>query len=830
MEHLLIADQDLFPLQVFPLIGEEWDGGSFDGYPERRQYDTVTHKFTYEDADNSPEASYAFYQTWLYFGLLSEVFLCEDANELFSREEDNGSLVITTEYLAKVVQKWKDSLNAMPLPEKVKAISKAIQAIKRVHNELEEVNVPNPDHFIWTENVPPQGVEARFAIALLGDALGYSVASVCDQDLENAVDKYNSKWSRGGGEVVSPRYPYFRWGILSALDEAMDEALLCPVEKEQLETASPTFVCYLLSIPDTNRYPGQHANCKDGTCVGNNIDDETYVTKHVDEDCECEHDGPVIEDVKACLESGHIPTLSISIVDGEYQGMTVKGQKPEQASIWKRNQQKSGIAKSLDYVALSHVWSDGLGNPFKNTLPKCQLKRLAYYVNYTMNDGKSRGVLSSFGKAFNLNKHQFSKRSGTVWEQESNFDISIWVDTMCVPLQKEYRKLAIKNMNQVYRQARYVMILDASVARHGFTSDEELMGRLVLSTWMRRVWTLQEAVLGMEKLAICTKDQVINHTDAVERLRLAVTEGSRSVINGVLESVAMLGDDNFIGMNGAVAIMERNKGGFRLPNPAVSFEDQTLEMKQYIIFLDNLWNVIGRRATTKEEDRVLVACNIVYKDVTKVLKGDGHTGRMTALLDQFEDVPSGVIFKSGERVPVDGYRWACHNFKGSSWGKFDLQNPGIVTQNGLIVKFPGFILSQKPSKPSFPFIAKASGKRNCYIASCTYPSATGTSQSPEDWKEIINRNPNELAIIIRHDGTFNHVMLLKDGGTVACTQRRAILVSINKEQKGVIQCRYESFIWLSEAPSADYEKLLLADHPTIHSNSLLPSSQQWCVG
>ncbi|KAF3914943.1 hypothetical protein ABW20_dc0109144 [Dactylellina cionopaga] len=830
MEHLLLFDKTVFPLTVFPFIGEKWDGGTFSDYPQRRQYDITTHTFSGEGAENSPEASYAFYQTWLYLGFLSEYFLCQNPNEEFLRHDDaTGSLVLTTENLTKVVDNWKATLNSMELPEKVNALIQCIQSCGKVHGELEEILVPNPAHLIWDDDKITQlGTQVRFSIALLFDSLGYSIACLCGPNIDPQIDKYNAKWSRED-ELPYPEYPYYRWRINNFLDEAMDRALLCPVEKTQLIDSSPAFLCYLLSLPDTNRYPGQHKNCGNGTCVGNNIDDKTYVTKHVDGDCDCEHDGPYIDDVKKCLQDGHIPSLSISISNGEYQGMKVKPQKVEQASLWKFNQAKSGLAKSLDYVALSHVWSDGLGNPFANTLPRCQLKRLAYYVNYTMKDGRTRGVMGSFEKALNLKKHIFSKRQGTVWEQEPNFECCIWVDTMCVPLEPEYRKLAIKNMNQVYRQARYVMVLDASIAKHDFRSDVELMGRVVVSTWMRRVWTLQEAILGMEKLAICLKDQVVDHTDSVERLRVTVNEGNQCVINGVLSTAAMLGDDSFSGLNGAVAILEYNKRGFKIPESKLSPQEKEHQRMRYMIFLDTLWSLIGRRATTKEEDRVLVACNIVYKDVTKVLKGRGHTGRMTALLDQFEEVPAGVIFKTGERVPVDGYRWACHDFKVSSWGRFDFENPGRVTPEGLLVRFAGFILPEKPTGPCFPLKIEAAGKQEFYIVTCTYPNKSGEYQSPEDWSNVIGGS-NNLAVIRSDVKPFTHTMLLKDGGVVACAQHRAILVSITEEKKGTNYCRYESFIYLSEVPSVDYESLIAADHPTVLSYGYRPPSQQWCVG
>ncbi|KAK6528169.1 hypothetical protein TWF281_009420 [Arthrobotrys megalospora] len=832
MEHLLLVDDTLFPPFTFPFVGEKWDGGSFDGYPERRQYDTTTQKFYAEDVENSPDASYAFYQTWLYLGLVSDSFFCEDPNEVFLRHDDAiGSFVFTTERLGEVVDKWKATLNSMELPDKVAALIGSIQAIRKVHNQFQEVNVPNAFDLIWVgEKITPLGEMVRFAIALLCDALGYSISSMCGLELDPQIDKYNSKWSRGDrDEIPYVEYPYFRWDTGNVLNEAMDRALLCPVEKVQLELSSPTFICYLLSLPETNRYHGQHANCTPTGCVGNNIDEATYVTRHVDEDCKCEHDGPNIEDVKTCLRDGHIPSLSISVVDGEYNGMKVKPQKVEQTSIWRFHQAKSGIAKSLDYVALSHVWSDGLGNPFANTLPRCQLRRLAYYVNYTMKDGRARGVKGGFEKAFSK-KHAFAKRNGTVWEQDGDFECAIWVDTMCVPLEKEYRKLAIKTMNQVYRQARYVMVLDASIARHNFTTDEELMGRIVLSTWMRRVWTLQEAVIGMEKLTICTRDRVVDHTDAVERLRVMVNEGSRSLINGALESVAIFGDDGFMGLNGAVAIMDFNSKGFKISELGQSHSERKLEQEQFVLFMENLWTLVSRRATTKEEDRVLVACNIMNLDVGMVLKGDGHTGRLIGLLSQLDEVAAGVIFKTRERVPVDGYRWACHNFKLSSWGRFDFDNPGKVTPQGLLVKFAGYILPKKPSGPEFPLMVELAGGEEFFMITCTTPENTGQYLSPEAWSEIIERNSGNLAIIQSDGKTFTHSMVLRDGGMLPCKQQRAILVSITEEHGGAIYCRYESFVWLSQAPGPEFEPLLRSSHPTVRTDGYRPTSQRWCVG
>lgn len=68
-------------------------------------------------------------------------------------------------------------------------------------------------------------------------------------------------------------------------------------------------------------------------------------------------------DVSMMLNSGHIPLIS-SINDDDNSGKIKL------------------VAADLDspYVAISHVWSDGLGNLTKNALPKCQLLRLSSLV------------------------------------------------------------------------------------------------------------------------------------------------------------------------------------------------------------------------------------------------------------------------------------------------------------------------------------------------------------------------------------------------------------------------------------------------------------------
>lgn len=80
-----------------------------------------------------------------------------------------------------------------------------------------------------------------------------------------------------------------------------------------------------------------------------------------------------------------------------------------------------------------------------------------------------------------------------------------WIDTLCVPCYdkslddtgRSLRQIAIIGMRAVYARANRVLVFDSDLTRIvGDPSEEEIRMRIFLSTWNRRLWTLQEFVLG----------------------------------------------------------------------------------------------------------------------------------------------------------------------------------------------------------------------------------------------------------------------------------------------------------------------------------------------
>lgn len=100
--------------------------------------------------------------------------------------------------------------------------------------------------------------------------------------------------------------------------------------------------------------------------------------------------GEVIE----VLREGYIPVLQVTVSDDPHT-------KPR-FTVGKADDKMS-------YIAISHVWADGLGNPKANAIPLCQLKVLCRTLQNSTDD-----------KGQNL---------------------SFWLDTLCISVDKSLADL-----------------------------------------------------------------------------------------------------------------------------------------------------------------------------------------------------------------------------------------------------------------------------------------------------------------------------------------------------------------------------------------------------
>ena len=171
------------------------------------------------------------------------------------------------------------------------------------------------------------------------------------------------------------------------------------------------------------------------------LDPNDYVPLHRSPRCSCSFIRPPIYDVIGHLANGRIPVM-----------------------IFNGNVLSVRDSCDVDYVAISHVWADGLGSTAEVGLPACQISHIASLARRLVPGG------------------------------------AFWLDALCIPEEDASRRRAIALMAQTYEHAAKVLVTDGGVRTQCSLASpkEECILRIATSGWMQRIWTLQEGMLARE--------------------------------------------------------------------------------------------------------------------------------------------------------------------------------------------------------------------------------------------------------------------------------------------------------------------------------------------
>lgn len=194
------------------------------------------------------------------------------------------------------------------------------------------------------------------------------------------------------------------------------------------------------------------------SCARNDIDETSYEQAHVCRSCQCEKLLPDLERIMQILRENEIPVVCLEILDGE-----------PRLAVSARSKTSPG-----DYIAISHVWADGLGGSTEIGLNLCQVERVSR-------------LCSSL------------RRAPTT--------IYFWIDCLCIPRSdRDVYFQALIGIRDVYINASLVLVIDKTIEQcTSLSSTEYLYAHIYLSAWMQRMWTYEEAVLAKE-LVFALKD------------------------------------------------------------------------------------------------------------------------------------------------------------------------------------------------------------------------------------------------------------------------------------------------------------------------------------
>jgi hypothetical protein len=407
-------------------------------------------------------------QSWLFFGLLVEAFggppmgLMND--EFFYRAED-GVQYITTRSIQKYFWYWqawrihvKTEEERAVVEEHAKRLDKVLNLANSVFRRLaKKDDCSRP----LDESLRSQHQAILVSIAMIAEWI-FEARKIAANVQESYVNSVRS----------------MQWHLPS-IEVALYRAGWCGGEIASLLNDCNTTCLYYLSMIDRKITGKNHAECSPkGGCKALNTNYSTYKALHVCDKGEmhgCKPVGPSIRDVAAVLDRGNIPLV---VHSGE-QSFAL---------------QEYNTEKPIVYVAISHVWSDGLGNPSENRLSACTFQHIQHLVN---------DLYDTTGSP-----------------------VPFWIDTMCIPPQENHsqeqkntRKVGIIRMAETYALADKVLVLDNTLQQQSsLIGAIEMNIRIRFGPWATRLWTLQEGRLG-RSLYFQFKDRAVSSSFLEDTIR-----------------------------------------------------------------------------------------------------------------------------------------------------------------------------------------------------------------------------------------------------------------------------------------------------------------------
>ncbi|KAF0317140.1 hypothetical protein GQ607_015657 [Colletotrichum asianum] len=316
----------------------------------------ASHGFQIEDLASRAVTSCrhaSFLQTWAFFGLLREVFsiegYCFDPND-FKHTTDLGS-GITTKALTRYTWYWQ-AARAHYDQDRLRMIDATVdRCLGLIHGVISITNqtmgsLPDTEDDVDPSSWSPT-VRVIYSVALLGDYLTHA---------------------RRRLRLYTPG-PALSWNFVP-LEKFMKHGGWCDGELSRLPTHCNLSSRLFLAGIDRNGLGKDHGKCNaEVGCLAHQLDYKTYRTSHRT-GCSrkaCPERGPSVPRIVAAIQKGGSAAVDAS-------GVT-NGQDPRVVQV-------GGIGGTQTrYVAISHVWSDGLGNPWSNRLCSCQLNHIQALVN-----------------------------------------------------------------------------------------------------------------------------------------------------------------------------------------------------------------------------------------------------------------------------------------------------------------------------------------------------------------------------------------------------------------------------------------------------------------
>jgi hypothetical protein len=703
MDHLPLPSGATYPRFEIPCEKPTYYGSPFLDFPTRVGWD-LTRLLRGDFSERSLKETTAMLQNWIFFGLLSEFSGGDLRPDDFIRWSDDQKL-ITTEKLVPRLTEWKSTLLTRELSAReswLKNIEACLDMASTVVRSLGKF---------------PSIISGELLLSFM--ALGSSLS-------------YVRKW------MILPRHPdsfgvedgayVLSWGTSLTLVSRLFNSGWCPTDIARVHSMFDILGMYEASFLRQPQGAVLHTSCTREVCVEDSIDELEY-HKIYDELNSGTFEGPDSKKVKAILEAGSFPLVRLS---SSTESPIVQG--------------VVAYHPGLPYTAISYVWSHGLGNPSANALTTSQLKELQAYLSA-------------------LNLKNGSNVASVTGGYDKN-DVYIWIDTLCVPLDKEVRKIALRMINAAYTQASSVLVLDTSLKCISCkASYAELALRIYSSRWMQRLWTLAEGVLAQR---LCF--QFLDGTVTLDELAPALQVSSHQIFMSHLHTLAFR----------PLMVFRR----IRIIPMAERFEI--------------LWNAITYRSTSKTADEPIILASISgfnEVDMSRIINAPDEK-KMETFFSFWDNLPARILFAAGRHLNSIGYGWAVQSLlKRGDLAAYDYSKSGrysnIVAQRvprGLVIRQTGYLLKENAALLPQQFQVMDGDDTQALTIEQEPHLYLSSSDAGSSGSHPLSPKPHVSAIILSSPQPFE----ISSG-------QYAALVTVSGEENGTIYCEWRSRIWISRS-------------------------------
>lgn len=616
-----------------------------------------------------------FLQAWLFFGLIKAVLGYSNSIN-FDKFIGPGikEPQVTSTHLPGLLKEWarfeSNPDNRIDQSARMIRIQMALDCARKVVKRY--CSVEEEDGQVSLQQTDPINDGLALSLIVLGETLSYAKSRIVERagfPIRGWHGEHNAGWGTSKAVVTRMRTTW------------------CPkttaILKRQLRGNTTALLEAFDLYRDTN--PLVHHRCTDEECKLTSASGKnTYKRNHDRETCNCilepgidsyQAPGPIPspnlqESCKdGCLEAGPDKKRLLEIIKEDGIPVFELEEKTQNNIL---SVQVTRATDVSEYATISHVWSDGFGNPDQNQLCQCQLKLLK---NSLKDAQETRG--------------------------QSKARIAFWMDTLAIPVGKdaesrEMKSKCIRRIHEIFIQSKYTLVFDGGLI-HTETvgSDYSAIAVQILACgWMRRLWTLQEAYLS-ERLLFAFKSGCLD----LEDLESHYHDGAESLVSD-MPTAARNYFHNLLGTARRARIHEMNH-------------------TEGVQLISSVWKAATWRTTTKSEHEVMALVSLLNlntddSDHAKIINrgfGVGEQSKDIAtenmkefwmLLEELYpgSIPAGMIFLPPPRLSEPGFKWAPRTWmSGKELEHPDplllsaLTPPGrLSTQHGLLVHFPGFLL------------------------------------------------------------------------------------------------------------------------------------------